>query len=212
MPCLGPSMSGLRAGSGGTAATASLFRGRRWFAGYVWLLGLLCIALGLATPAVDWFAVAVMGPVTLVSGYVCLLIGWGEAVARVELSPAGFDLRLPAYRGYLPSWSVCRLRGAWDDVVSISHRRVRARIIGIRFDYVAHVIATRQGRIMLLEPLRNDFFRNTRGTGLNLPVAAIMAEVARRTGRGSVDLGSADGGGLWRSLTGRGPAATDTPP
>lgn len=191
-------------GSEGGRHDVLVYRGRRWLALYLWLLGLLCATVGIASPAAGWFAVMVMAPITLVSGYVCLLIGWGEAVARVELRPDGFDLRLPRYRGYLPFWPARRLRAGWGEVTALRRRHVRARLLGLPFDYVAHTVETPGGRIMLFEPLPTDLFRNARGTGLNLPVPAIMAEFARRTGLAPSEQSAADGGGLWRTLAGRG--------
>lgn len=181
-----------------------LFRGRRWFAAYLWVLGLLCLVVGCGSVAIGWFAVVVMGVPALVAGYACLLIGWGEAVARIELRRDGFDLRLPRYRGYLPFWPARRLRAGWGEVTALRRRHVRARLLGLPFDYVAHTVETPGGRIMLFEPLPTDLFRNARGTGLNLPVPAIMAEFARRTGLAPSEQSASDGGGLWRTLTGRG--------
>jgi hypothetical protein len=176
------------------------FRGRRWFALYLLVLGLACLPLAAATPFIVWFAAPVMGLPLLASAYACLTIAWGEAVAYVELGAEGLSLRLPTYRGYFPFWPAQRLSGRWSDVTGLRRRRVRASIVSIRFDYVAHWIETRDGGAMLCEPLPNDFFRNTRGTGLNLPVHDIAEEFAWRTGIRPRSGDDARGGGLLRNL------------
>ena len=129
----------------------------------------------------------------------------GEAIARIELRDDGFSLRLPGYRGYFPSWPIQRLEGEWSDVTRLARRRVHAGILGIRFDYIAHRVTTGNGSIVLFEPLPNDFSRNTRGAGLNLPVHEIAAAFSSRTGCPVRDEGEIQGGGLWRNLAYGGP-------
>jgi len=177
-----------------------IFHGRKWLAAYEWVLGLLLVAVTVSDFLLGWPAVLLMGVPALGAAYACFTFGIGEAVARVELRGDGFALRLPRYRGYLPFLPVQRLDAKWTEVTALRRRYVRARIIGIRFDYIAHRIETRHGAIMLFEPLPNDFFRNTRGTGLNLPARQIAEEFSRRAGRFPHDDGEIWGGGLWRNM------------
>ena len=182
-----------------------IFRGRIWFAAYLWILAAACLALTVTSLFLDWFAFLVVGLVALVSAYACLTIGWGEAIARIELRDDGFSLRLPGYRGYFPFWPARYLEGKWPDVTGLARRRVHAGILGIRFDYIAHRVTTGNGSIVLFEPLPNDFSRNTRSAGLNLPVHEIAAVFSSRTGCPLRDEGEIQGGGLWRNLAYGGP-------
>ncbi len=181
------------------------YRGRAWFAALLWLLGLICWAEAVGSIFLGWFGMLDLGLVCLIAGHTCFTFGWGEAVACVELRNDGFALRLPRYRGYFPFWPIQRLSGAWTDVVALRRTPVGARILWIRFDYVMHTIITKRGRIMLFEPLANDFFRNTRGTGLNLPAGDIADAFARRSRVAPTDCGQVWGGGLWRNLVFGGP-------
>lgn len=178
-----------------------IYRGRLWLAIYLWILAPICFGLAIATIVfIGWVAFLVMGLVLLIVGWYLVLIGLGEAVARVELRPDGFRLRLPRYRGYLPFWPIQCLDAAWSDVTALHRRRVEARLFFARFDYVRDTIATRHGEAVLFEPLPNDFFANTRGTGQHLPVPEILQIFRARTGIVPGDDPSTNGGGLLSNM------------
>ena len=194
----------------GSPGLVQRFRGRRWLAAYLWVMALICLGLAGATVLLGWPGMLFMGLPALFAGYFCLTYGWGEAVARVELRADGFSLRLPDYRGYFPFWPAYRLEGKWPEVTAIRRCHVRAKCLGIRFDYVMHSFETRDGGIMLLEQLPNELSRDSRKSGLNLPAPAIAAEFARRAGLEARDDGEMWGGGLWRNLVSGGPARTES--
>lgn len=162
-------------------AANTRFHGRRWFAACLLVLALALLPLSVATLFMDapGLAFLLMGIPCLLSAGFCIATAFGETVARIELCEAGFSMRLPSYRGWLPIWPIQSLDTSWDCVTEIRSQTVHGRMFLLPFDYILHRIATGSGAIVLLEPLPG-FFRNVRGMSFGLPMREILNVIAAR--------------------------------
>ncbi|HUZ90299.1 MAG TPA: hypothetical protein VMU78_00115 [Methylocella sp.] len=168
----------------------------------------MCLPLGAASPMMPdgRFAFLVIGIPCLVSGWICVLLGWAEFVSRVDIREDGsFSFRLPRYRGYLPFLGLQRLEGSWKDVRRLSRRRVRGSILLIPYRFVRHAIETSHGNIAMLAFERGDLVRNANTASQNISTAEIAALFSTRTGLSPVEEPECRVG-LVRSLIGGGSA------
>jgi hypothetical protein len=190
------------AGPGGEMAGPGrrvIYRGRRWFACCLVAMALFSLAAGLMTFRIDALAVIILGIPLIIIAWCCLMLGFAEAVARVELGPDGFLLVVPRWRGYLPCWPAQRLAGRWAAVEDLSRLTVRAEMIVTRFDYALYTIRTASGAAVLLHPLAGDT-AYARKMSANIPAGLVIDEFARRTGLTVRSDGEQQGGGFWRNL------------
>ena len=166
------------------------YRGRRWLAVLLWLLGVWCLAVAAFTPLVPngWFAFLVMGLPCLAGTWMCLVMGWAEWASRVDIHEDGtFLLQLPRYRGCLPWLGLQRLDGSWHDVRQLRRQLVCASILGIPYPFIRHWIVTDRGSIMLPAFTRSDLVRNPKTASQSIDTAYLAALFATRTGLSPMD-------------------------
>jgi hypothetical protein len=164
-----------------TAPLPVVFRGRRWFAGFLIAMAFALMLLAIGTLFLDqpWFAFIVMGSPALLSTAYCLSDAYGEFSARIQLRNDGFSMRMPGYYGWLAKWPRQEMEAHWSDITHIDSHVVHGHMLLFPFDYVVHKIATRNSTILLVEALPGPF-RNARGITFGLPVREIMAFVKAR--------------------------------
>lgn len=181
---------------------ATIYRGRRWLAIFLFALALLSLIAAAATVMFDdpWFAVLVMGVPLVVSAHLCLTAGWGEIIARVEIDKDGFSLVLPRYRGFIPFWPAQRLDAKWTKVHQLRRRVVRTRLLIMQFDYYSYSIVTESGRATMIKFLPNWLFNTSTGTSQNIPVSEVIMQVVGRTGLALQDEGEVLGGGFFHNI------------
>lgn len=164
-----------------TAPLPIVFRGRRWFAGFLIAMAFALVLLAIGTLFLDqpWFAFIVMGSPALLSAAYCLSDAYGEFSACIELRNDGFFMRMPTYYGWLAKWPRQEMEAHWSDIIHIDSHVVHGRVLLFPFDYVVHRIATRSSAILLVEALPG-LFRNVRGISFGLPTHEIIAFVKAR--------------------------------
>lgn len=177
------------------------FRGRLWLAIYLWIMFVALLALTGATFFLGWAAVPIMGIPCLLIAYICLTMGWGEAVARVDMDDQGISLRLPTYRGFWPFWPTQRLKAAWPEVREIRARSVSGRYFALPLNYVVYRIIAEHGEASFVTPAPGGaFMSNPRGSTQNLPVPDIVAAISAHTHHFVRNDGRTKGAGLVRSI------------